>query len=397
MRKLLFISWDGPQVNYLEGLFLPILEGLRDQYDLHIIQFTWGGDPQANAVLATTFRNSGIHYTRREVVRSPNVGVGTLKTLWRGKSFIRKYIRTHYIDLLLVRSIFPAAMVLGSLGKGPTERWIFDADGLPLEERVDFAGMNPGGLIFRLLKRVESKMIERSDRVLIRSVQAIPYLTKKVDSNIFQVVSNGRDPERFHPGPWAQRQDMRKEWGLTEDGLALIYAGSLGPQYCLDQMIQLFELVLQARPGSILILLTANPELVGRLPVQLVTNILVKSLPAREVPPYLAAADVGLAFRQQAPSMKGVFPIKIGEYLLSGLPVVATLDIGDTDTLLGGENACLLVDGHTPDQLKKAADWIVQVVRRPEVREAARRLGLERFSLQQSIDAYRSALEERAG
>ena len=42
MERLLFITWDGPQVSYLEGLFFPILKGLKPRYEIHVVQFTWG-------------------------------------------------------------------------------------------------------------------------------------------------------------------------------------------------------------------------------------------------------------------------------------------------------------------------------------------------------------------
>jgi hypothetical protein len=41
--RTLFITWDGPQVSYLESLFLPIFEALGAQgFPFDILQFRWG-------------------------------------------------------------------------------------------------------------------------------------------------------------------------------------------------------------------------------------------------------------------------------------------------------------------------------------------------------------------
>ena len=42
MSNCLFITWDGPQTSYLEGLFLPIFKELVSRgYQMHVLQFTW--------------------------------------------------------------------------------------------------------------------------------------------------------------------------------------------------------------------------------------------------------------------------------------------------------------------------------------------------------------------
>ena len=44
MKNVLFMTWDGPQTSYMEGLFMPILSEVqnRTNYKIHVIQFTWG-------------------------------------------------------------------------------------------------------------------------------------------------------------------------------------------------------------------------------------------------------------------------------------------------------------------------------------------------------------------
>ena len=58
--------------------------------------------------------------------------------------------------------------------------------------------------------------------------------------------------------------------------------------------------------------------------------------------------------------MQAVAPIKLGEYLLCGLPVVATAGIGDTDAI--SSDAGMLLQRMDEAELQAAADWFIDSV-----------------------------------
>lgn len=390
MKSLLFICWDGPQVNYLEGLFFPILDGLKDKYRIHVIQFTWGAQGTSDGT-SVRFAKAGMRYQRYTVSRRPHVAAGTILTLWSGTRYLKRYARENKIDILLPRSTFPSLMVL-AMGKTLAgRRLVFDADGLPLEERVDFAGLNPGGMQYRFLKQKESRVIGKADRILTRTKAAIPLLTGTPSDPRFHVVSNGRDPRQFRPLSADERERIRTGLGLDEKELVLVYCGSLGPQYCVQEMLALPELAAVHGIACKLLVLTGSPELLG---AGLSERVIVRSLPFSEVPRYLGAADIGLAIREPFPSMAGVAPIKLGEYLLCGLPVLASRGIGDTGVLLDGWESCHLLGDHSREAFEEAVRWMALLPGKDRVRADARELGLKHFSLEESIASYRKALED---
>jgi glycosyltransferase involved in cell wall biosynthesis len=55
----------------------------------------------------------------------------------------------------------------------------------------------------------------------------------------------------------------------------------------------------------------------------------VVSVPPQEVPRYLAASDVGLLLRDDSIVNRVASPVKFGEYLAAGLPVIITEGLGD--------------------------------------------------------------------
>ncbi len=395
--KILFVTWDGPQVTYLESLFVPIFSRLAG-HGIHfqVLQFTWG-DEKRIGKSRQVCEDSGIGYEAVSIWRKPRTA-GSMLTALGGSLHVRKAIKRHGIDVVMPRSILPAlATMLALRGQLPM---VFDADGLPLDERVDFSGLSSSSMVYRALREVEAQAVRTAAVVLTRSAKAIEILQARAgartDESKFFVVSNGRDPEKFKPvSDELARKVLRRDLGLPEDVPLVVYAGSLGPQYCPDEMAHLFSGIRKRMPDAHWLILTGSPEAVDSLLERypdLRDCITVRSVPPDEVPRYLACADLGLALRRQSFSMQAVAPIKLGEYLLCGLPLVATAGIGDTDRLSG--DVCFLVKELDEVTQEHVADWFVKKIfpNRMKFVKHCRELGMKTFSLDRSVESYLAAL-----
>jgi glycosyltransferase involved in cell wall biosynthesis len=106
------------------------------------------------------------------------------------------------------------------------------------------------------------------------------------------------------------------------------------------------------------------------------------------VPYLLGAADAGLSFRSEAFSTRAIAPVKLGEYLLCGLPVIGTMGVGP-ETL---DPHVFCAVGDDPDA---AAEWLLGTVlpNRATLARDARALGMRGFSVEASVRAYLAALE----
>ena len=395
--NILFVTWDGPQVSYLEGLFLPIFQALKSQgINFHILQFTWGDDASIEA-RRIACQNAGCSYEVVKVIRKP-VALGSLASAIQGSKHITRVIKQQNIDVVMPRSTLPALSSLLAL-RNRNERLVFDADGLPLDERIDFSGQSSSGLVYRLLRDIEAQAVRRADIVLTRSAKAIDILTARAgaqtSSDKFHVVTNGRDTSVYTVGSTESRAATRASLGLADSIPLLVYAGSIGPQYCIDEMLKLFEMILAKNSTARLLILTGSPDLANQAlqsRPELMDLVIIKSVAIKEVPTYLACADLGLAFRQPAFSMQGVAPIKLGEYLLCGLPVVATKGIGDTHVI--DEKVGYLVEAMTDIELQEVADWFIAdaLPARTKMREQCRYVGVKYFSLEACAESYKKAL-----
>lgn len=437
MKNLLFITWDGPQTSYMEGLFMPIFQEIAKQgdYKFHVVQFTWADDEKiAHTKVAAD--KMGITYSAWPVLRKPNIAIGSLLTVLTAAGKIKKYIRENNIHIVMPRSTFPAMIVnqinssfasraffpfrglrgasffpfrglRGSAffpfrglrgGKVPFRgfrgKLIFDADGLPIEERIDFAGLKKESFQYKLMKSAETKMLKCADAVITRSQKAIDIHIAHIGESYrskFSVVFNGRDKNRFAYRPHL-REEVRQELGL-KDELLFVYAGSLGPQYCLNEMLEIFQAYAEKHLTKFLIL-TGNTEFAEQnISMELKAHVILKSVPAEKVSFYLNGGDVAFGLRKPTFSMQGVAPIKLGEYLLCGLPVIASKGIGDTEKILENFEECYLYDhsiGLLP-QIAHIKNFVEKAIfaNRNKIAQKAQHY----FSLEAAAESYLKAIK----
>lgn len=383
MCRLLFITWDGPQTSYLTGLFLPILAGLaRSGHSPHVLQFTWG----ANKKIAETKRicvARGVPY-RAIRVRRVLGSVGPFLTAVIGSLAIRRAVRDWKIDILMPRSLMPAIAVI-CMGNMRGLQIVFDADGFAADERADFQGLPRTSSIYRVLKWSERNMVKLADSVMVRTPKAVDLLC--ADSSVlpakFFVVTNGREPHLYDGArPFRPVNSLR-----------LCYAGSIGAQYLPDLMLTLSEKLNSSLPGTTLEIFTGDSRNV-KLALERANLadsgwITVSEVKPFNVPSALKSCDLALALRKQCFSSQGVAPIKIGEYLMAGLPIIGTAGIGDVEPLIKA-GVMFPYDGDDAAVVR----WLTEqfLPNKAHFANEARRLGKELFGIERSVQGYEAAI-----
>jgi hypothetical protein len=295
------------------------------------------------------------------------------------------------------RSILPSVAVL--TGRGTALRPVlFDSDGLEIDERVEFSGMCSTGFAYRFLRDAEAQMVRLAQTILVRTSAARAILMARggplVGSDAFFIVGNGRDDTVFHPFDEAARLKVRAELRIASDAPLVLYVGSVGGgKYLVSEVGAYTRALRRTRSDTQLLILSGSPdmaraELLGRFAELEGCSTIMRVEPA-DVPRFVAAADIGTAFIKPTFSMRSVSPVKTGEYLLCGVPVVGTAEVGD--------NGPSIAQGVFFDQARgmdEAARWALDTVlpNRALMRERARSVGVAEYSLQKSVLGYVSAL-----
>lgn len=387
-KKLLFITWDSGTSNYLETLFFPIFHALTCDLGLQVsvIQFSWADHSEVKRIGALA-KNLQIQYIHFPVYRKPIASLAAIFSLWFRKRSVLKHIHSQNFDWIMPRSTMPALLIrfIADQVDWHSTRLVFDADGLPIQERIDFSGLRKGSKQFHFLTKIEKDILDRADVILTRTQAAIAWHRKEnpgLNPDKFFKVVNGRDPQLFQRNE-ASRKIWRSKWGIGMDEKLMVHSGSLGNAYYLEPVFKLMERDSRLK----LLILSRNDSWINQnLPFSLHDRVIRVGGDFKDIPHYLSAADLGICLRSPAPSIRGLAPIKLGEYLLCGLPVWVSPEIGDLRQELGSETCCCFED-HNLDQV---LDWLQGLT--PGVHLEAREIGLHFYSLEQSVKSYKKAL-----
>lgn len=400
MNRVLFVTWDGPQVNYLESLFLPIFGALRPHgFAFDVLQFRWGDRMRTDAVRSRCAEFE-VGYRSVGIMRRLG-GAGAFASAVAGGRQVRRARRAFGSNVVMPRSLMPAIAVLNAGGRklGPI---VFDSDGLAADERVEFQGASADGVTYRMLRDVEARMVRAASAVIVRTRRGGQILRDRagpgVPPDIFHTVTNGRDPTVFRPSDAAGRRDLRRAIGVAEDAPLIVYAGSVGPKYRLGDVGALTADVRRLRPDVRLLVLSGSVD-EARAAIlaqhgELADAAIFMRVPPLDVPRYLAAADLGVGSFSDGFSMETVVPTKMSEYLLCGLPVAGTRRVGDTASAIRAGVFQPLDMG-----MAAVARWFVGEVlpRRQTFADRARGIGVADFSLDGSVRGYLAALRAATG
>lgn len=396
--NVLFVSWDGPQVNYLESLFAPIFMRLRSYgYKFHVLQFTWA-DPERLSRVQRACEEMDIPYRSVNILRWPSISIGSVFTVLRSKKALTRAIKDWKINILMPRATLPS-WAIQRINNNLGLPVVFDSDGLPIDEKIEFEGMRVSSIAHRLLRDIEFRALHSADAVMVRSKDAATILQEragaKFDASKTFVVGNGRDPSIFSPANGDVDAHLKKSLGFNVDAPTIAYVGSLGGKYRFDQVLQFFLRLRFRLPSAQLLVLTPSPDLareaIGNLPSNDADSCAVRHVSGSEVPRYLSFVDLGLVFIEPSYSMRAVAPVKLGEYLLCGLPVVATIkNIGDSASCISPEFG-FAIENVDETSLDSASEWFSSLLSGGELdlaKKNARDAGVKHFSIESVLGAY---------
>ncbi|HEX8652846.1 MAG TPA: glycosyltransferase [Pyrinomonadaceae bacterium] len=238
----------------------------------------------------------------------------------------------HRPQVIHSRSSVASAMAL-AVANVCRLKFLYDADATLSEEYTDHGHWSRDSGAFRVTAWVESQARKRAHSIVVLSEKLRDDFRQEFGvSAPIEVIPCCVNVEAFQFNQ-ATRESCRRELGIVDERL-FVYVGKAGTRSLVDEMFDFFK-VAQARLGSparLLILSGEEPEVFHRIAEKRQVShdhYSVKYVGRERVSRYLAASDAGLAFIRSARCERGSSPIKIGEYLAAGLPVVMTERIGD--------------------------------------------------------------------
>ncbi len=386
-RAALHLCYLGLDDALVHTQVLPYLRSLADRgYEMHLLTFeTVRRDPQAHAALERELLASGVRWHARRYHRRPSLPA-TLYDVVAGAWTAARLARRHRVGLLHARSHVGAAIAL-PLNLLLGLPFLFDVRGLLPDEYADAGHWRRGGLKYRLGKAMERVFLRRARQVVVLTettrddlVRLDPAVAARAGR--LTVIPCCVDLAAYAPDDGARaRERADRGW---EGRRVLAFVGKLGLWSLDAEMARFFAVAWRADPSLFLQVLTpSRPDpLRGELERLGVpaTAFAIESVAPSAVPGVLRAADAGLLLVQASFGRRSSSPTKMGEYLASGLPIVATRGIGDCDRMLG-EGRGVLLDGLDDDAFARAARSLGDLLDDPATASRCRAFAAAELSL----------------
>lgn len=358
---------------------LPVLRALaHDGYRMGLMTFEqrpWLLEQSEQERARNLLRAEGIDWLPLRYHRRPRIA-STLADILAGST------RARFKGARLFHgrgSVAAAVAYLAS--RAASVRFLNDADGPLSEEYVDAAVWRRHSVGHRLVGRAEARILQAADATAVLTEARAQQLERPGFRPV--VLPCGVDTAVFQPFP-GEVQRIRADLGLP--GRLFVYAGKTGGCYLVEPMMDFVAAYRSTVEEVSLLVLTTGPSAAfedlaraRRIPC------IVRSASREAMPGYLSACDAGLSFRLSAPSQRAASPVKNGEYLACGLPVVTTAGIGDYSALIHSSRVGVVVESFEDPALRDSARRLHALLREDALPARCRNTAVEHVGLAEVV------------
>ena len=299
-------------------------------------------------------------------------------------AIIIPYALRHRVDLLYGHnnesglSAIIASKILGC-------RSVVDLHGVEVDEYLRaHAGWNREGFRVRLWRRVERAIISLADRVVCVSNEHRDVVLQRgmpLDDPV--VIPCFSDETRFSFDD-SSRADVRARLGIRDDEILFVYSGLVHERMGDFNPIRFYSRLRYVKSKRLLVL-TGIPSLpIARRDItpELENEITIMSVNRPEVARYLSASDVAILLREESVVNRVASPTKFSEYLLCGLPVIISPQVGDASGLVERHGIGVNLPRDGSEWTEGLTEELLTVLLSLETKNRAREVGLAALSVE---------------
>ena len=347
---------------------IPYLAGLsKEGYVVHLLSFEKKERFEAGQkIIGDLLKGLNItwhptYYTKKPPIFSSFKDVNTMK------SMTAKIIKKHRIELVHCRSAMTALTGLWAKENFGV-RMIYDMRGFYAEERVDGKIWNLNNplyyLVYKFFKRKEIEFIREADYTVSLTEngknEILSWPSFQLKPPPIMVIPCCADLNHFSPENinLQQAADFKVKLNIKDDAYVLLYLGSLGTWYMVEEMVHFFSRLLRVKPNAIFLIISTDDKTIVmqylvkyNVPEE---KVIITSATRNEVPALLSLANFSLFFILPAYSKKASSPTKLAELMGLSIPVVCNTGVGDVDQIVSNANAGIVLKDFKEGSIDKA-------------------------------------------
>ncbi len=312
---------------------LPVVRALaEDGRSMGLVTFEqerWALEARAGADSSAALKREGILWLPLRYHKRPRLLATTFDVLHGTWLCARMSVR---LGVRLVHGRGTVSAAIAHLAARITRaRFFYDADGPLSEEYADAGVWRAGSIGHRLTRCAERRLFRTADAVAVLTTRRRDEVATLTTREVV-VLPCGVDTAHFRFLE-DRRRAHRSALGLG--GRVFVYSGRVSPWYEIEAMLDFVVAATRAFGECTLLVVTCDdPGPFTSGAAERGIRCVVTRAGRAEMPGLLSAADAGLAFTISTPSKAAASPVKNGEYLACGLPIVTTPGIGDYSDLI---------------------------------------------------------------
>lgn len=403
-KRILYLSYDGMTDPLGQSQVLPYLKGLgeRGGYTFTLLSCEKAERfAQHRQRLEIITQEAGVEWHPLPYTKSPPI-LSTLGDLRRMRKLAVKLHLEKPFDAVHCRGHVTSLVGL-YLKERFGIKFLFDNRGFWADEKVDAGAWdlrNPVyKTVYRYFKRKEKAMIEQCDQMVCLThagkADMLGWKNVSAVAKAITVIPCCADTLLFSPENGAGRTAaLRRELDLDKDAQVLVYLGSIGTWYMLEEMLDFFVAYRNAYPAAKFLFITQDEHerirhtaVAKGLPAD---SILIRPGIREEVPGLLSLAQHSLFFIRPTYSKISSSPTKQGEIMAMGIPVICNSGVGDSDAIVTNHQSGVLVREFGNQAYEKA----VRELQQTKFNTGYIRQGAEQvFSLESGVQQYLKVYE----
>jgi glycosyltransferase involved in cell wall biosynthesis len=394
MASVLYLTQDGITDHIGQAQIAPyLLELARLGHKIHILSAEKPGRDEARTRYQGWFDEVGIKWTTVRYSNRPPL-VSSFYTLALMLRAAKRIAKAERPDIIHCRSYLPLE-IASKMKRQFGSKYLADFRDFWADVGIETKRFK---LVFRWFRQREGRVLGNADHVVTLTERAADVLIARHphvaggDRANYTVIPCCADFDLFDPVRVSADAVARRrvELDIPEDASVLIYLGSLGPDYLLRHMIELFREMRALRPNAIFLFLANNgKELVeseaetAGIPKDALRFI---SVDRRDIPEYLGMAALSPVFIRPTLSKSGCSPTKLGELFAMNVPIIANSGFGDIDRVVRlDRNASTVIADFEPETLRQALRDVLSV---SEKRRAGIRQASGEYALDEGVRRY---------
>ena len=393
--NVLYITYDGAMDPLGHSQVIPYIKGLSGLGNkITLLSFEKTGmlkNVEARNALRKRLKEDNINWSILKYHKTPSLPA-TLYDIARGLFRAFVLVRREKIDFIHARSYIPAFIAL-ILKKVQGREFIFDMRGLWADERIDGGIWPKGSWLYKASKYLEKLLLLNAASIVVLTqrvkgiIENFEYLKAK-NPNI-DVIPTSVDLEHFH----IHGKDRSILNSLDVDGkFIMLYLGSLGTWYMLNEMIEFFKVFKERVENSLFLFVVNNGkgdiERAMKEKGMTQKDFSIRSSSYNDVPKWISVADASVLFIKPAFSKKASCATKFGESLACGIPVIINSDVGDMDDIVRSNRVGVVIDNFKSGSYRKEGEAFLDLIKDKDLQVRCRNTAQRLLSLEGGVKRF---------